>query len=84
MKQSNCIFDRKVDVCFLVQGNMGGHWYAGKRTIVCTKAIGCYECGWNPEVEERRKYNGLKKRHGYVESDGTIADTRTIYRCMRP
>ena len=81
---TNCIYDKKVRVRFFVQGDRGGYLYDDKRTTVCKKAIGCYQCGWNPEVEERRKYNGLVKRHGYVDENGLVADRENEYWTMKP
>lgn len=79
-----CIYDKKTHVRFMVQGERGGYLYNGPRTTVCKKIIGCYQCGWNPEVEAKRKAAGLQKRFGYVDSNGTISDPDNVYWAMKP
>ena len=83
MKVTNCIFDRRVEVCFEVQGNTGGHMYHGQRQICCKYPTDCGRCGWNPEVEQKRKAQGIRPRHGYIGSEGLREDAKYVYKGIR-
>lgn len=65
MKTAHCVFDMgyriKCKVMSIKTGTLTYHDYDGPRQIACMHPIGCTKCGWNPEVEEKRKEKLWKK-----------------------
>ena len=65
MKTAHCVFDNivhvKCEVISLRTGTLVYKEYDGPREIVCAFPEGCMKCGWNPEVEEKRKEKLWKK-----------------------
>ena len=59
MKTAHCVFDNTVHVhCEVISirtGTLEYNEYDGARQIVCKKPDECSKCGWNPEVEKKRK-----------------------------
>ena len=84
MKQVHCLYDNKVWVkCEVLSTTGRAYPYNGPRQLNCPDDFNCLTCGWNPEVEKKRKEQGIEIRKGHVNEDGVIRNKNAFYRGIK-